>query len=455
MENTAAIFYRERLLLIDEQKVSVDSKRSVRSVLAHEIAHHWFGDLVTMKWWDDIWLNEGFATWMENKPVRDLQATWGAELVEAADTQRALDFGQLAQSCQLLSRPAETWQAGSCSGWVYANARGTGVYRTASEPLMLRRLAQVADTSLLPVERISLVGDEWALVRQGRHTVADYLSLAERLAGDRSPQVVRMVTGRLDEIWAYFVPHEMRGAYQRWIRQLLRPVAEELGWNPAADELEDQRERRASIFYTLGWAGADAAVLEMARAVITQYLDGKLIATDPTMLSMALQLAATNGDRELYDRLLARMRTDPEPMEQQRFRTALGRFTNPELVNRTLDLVFSEKVKTRDKTPMLAILLDNPSARAVTWQTIKNRWADLEGRLGVFQGLPRIVDSIAAFCDRTARDDVQRFFETHKVPAAERALRRSLERIDSCIALRNRTIEPLSLSAFLKSVPLP
>ena len=98
---------------------------------------------------------------------------------------------------------------------------------------------------------------------------------------------------------------------------------------------------------------------------------------------------------------------------------------------------------------MLGILLANPSARTTTWQTIKERWSDLEGRLGVFGGLPNVVEATAAFCDRASREDVRSFFETHKVPAAERALRQALERMDSCIALRNRTAA--SLSAFLKS----
>jgi aminopeptidase N len=98
MENAGAITVRDRLLLIDAARSSVGARKQVAIYLSHEIAHQWFGDLVTMKWWDDIWLNEGFASWMETKAVAAWRPEWQVDLDEVTDTQTAAALDALETS---------------------------------------------------------------------------------------------------------------------------------------------------------------------------------------------------------------------------------------------------------------------------------------------------------------------------------------------------------------------
>jgi aminopeptidase N len=107
MENTAAIFFRESALLVDEKSSSPTTRAAVFGVLAHEMAHQWFGDLVTMKWWDNLWLNESFATWMAVKPSQSLHPEWTASLGAVAATDYALRVDAL-KSTHPIRAHAET-----------------------------------------------------------------------------------------------------------------------------------------------------------------------------------------------------------------------------------------------------------------------------------------------------------------------------------------------------------
>lgn len=76
MENAGAVFFRETLLLVDAKTVTLAERKRVAEVVCHELAHMWYGDLVTMAWWDDLWLNEAFATWMAFAVVDDWKPEW-------------------------------------------------------------------------------------------------------------------------------------------------------------------------------------------------------------------------------------------------------------------------------------------------------------------------------------------------------------------------------------------
>ncbi len=90
MENPGAIVFADRRLLLDPHAAGEENRRALASVIAHELAHMWFGDLVTMRWWDDLWLNESFASWMGTRAMDRAFPDYHSGITEAAGTQRAM-----------------------------------------------------------------------------------------------------------------------------------------------------------------------------------------------------------------------------------------------------------------------------------------------------------------------------------------------------------------------------
>ncbi|HEY5752017.1 MAG TPA: M1 family metallopeptidase [Chthoniobacterales bacterium] len=92
MENWGAITYNENYLLFDSKTSAETTRRNVFDIVAHEIAHQWFGNIVTMAWWDNLWLNEGFASWMATKTTDHFNPEWEFWLNANADKNTAMDL---------------------------------------------------------------------------------------------------------------------------------------------------------------------------------------------------------------------------------------------------------------------------------------------------------------------------------------------------------------------------
>jgi puromycin-sensitive aminopeptidase len=88
MENWGCITFREQCMLVDPANTSVGTKQYVAMVVAHELAHQWFGNLVTMRWWTDLWLNEGFASWVEYLAIDHIFPKWQMWTQFIADEQQ-------------------------------------------------------------------------------------------------------------------------------------------------------------------------------------------------------------------------------------------------------------------------------------------------------------------------------------------------------------------------------
>ncbi|XP_057579852.1 aminopeptidase N [Hippopotamus amphibius kiboko] len=107
MENWGLVTYRENALLFDPQASSSSNKERVVTVIAHELAHQWFGNLVTLAWWNDLWLNEGFASYVEYLGADYAEPTWNLkDLIVPNDVYRVMAVDALASS-HPLTTPAD------------------------------------------------------------------------------------------------------------------------------------------------------------------------------------------------------------------------------------------------------------------------------------------------------------------------------------------------------------
>ncbi len=584
MENTAAIFYREADLLANSSSASVAEVQRVWDVLAHEMAHQWFGDLVTMAWWDDLWLNEGFATWMENQPLAAMQPAWEMDIVAARDADRAKALDALAatrpihapvttpaaieasfdviayqkggsvmrmiegylgreafrrgvnayleahrygnatsadfwttvarasgqpvdrimpsfvnepgvplvdvsltcdtgraevtlrqqrftastassgsaastvwriplaiktattadapfQLFDTTSRTLSLEQAGAqragsgCPAWAFVNRDAMGYFRTAYAPALLRAIAPDVESHLTPAERVSLVDDEWALVRAGRHTAADFLSLAAGYRGERSSGVLVQLDEPLRFIGEHLTTAATRERYRGFVRGLLRPLYDELGIAASANDTDDRRALRAAVIDTLGNVGGDPDVARAAARAIDAARSGGA-ALDPTAADAIVSVAASRGDAHVFDALVNAAAHATSPGEHYRYLYALAGFEEPALIQRGLAGVLSPDLRAQDASVYLAHFFRNPAARTPAWTFVKQHWDALAPKVMVFGGDRRIVDALGAFCDAGTRDDIRAFFAAHPLPATSRVLAQTFERIDACIALR-------------------
>src|SRR5258706_9065103 len=111
MENPGFVTFREELLLLDPAPISISARRSMAGVMAHELAHQWFGDLVTMRWWDDLWLNEAFATWMSDKIVDQWRPETGARIQSVGNKSQVMFEDALATARKIRNPVRSTSEA--------------------------------------------------------------------------------------------------------------------------------------------------------------------------------------------------------------------------------------------------------------------------------------------------------------------------------------------------------
>ena len=341
-----------------------------------------------------------------------------------------------AQKCELLTKRQETFTLPGCSTWVLANAGATGYYRVGYQPDAVRALASDTESKLSPAERIALQTDIWASVRVGREPVGDYLAFAQGLGSDRNRAVLDDVLGRLHFIDQYLVTDNDRDSYRVWLRQYLTPILKDVGWEPRPGDSDEQRTLRARVFNALGYDARDPEVLAQARKIADKALNNPG-SVDEELAGSAFGLVALTGDQAFYDRLMAGLKNPKSPEEYYLYFVTLTQFGDSNLLQRTLDYAISPDVRSQDALRLISDVMRNRDGEKLAWDFVRQHWANVEKAGGPFASA-EVVGATSSFCDAHMRDQVVDFYAAHKIEAAERTYRQSIERINNCIDLRSQ-----------------
>jgi aminopeptidase N/puromycin-sensitive aminopeptidase len=557
MENFGCITFRETDLLVDKKAGALAAKKEVAETVAHEMAHQWFGDLVTMEWWDNLWLNEGFATWMETKEAAKAHPKWKYDQDAAVEMDSTMDedagrttrairaraetpdeinesfdgiaygkagavigmvenwvgdevfrrgvheyltehsYGnataedfwntqarvsglavdQMMRSfveqpgvplvrfgsgvgeaipvtqgrfflaapttrpvgnaawtipiclkdggCKLL-RPEETMLTGTTgAAFFYANAGDKGYYRTDYSVGQLKAIVANAETRLT-------VEDRWALMQASEGSVGEFLDLALGVKADPNATVLESALGKIGAIKARIATDGDRKRLDELVRREFGGVYVGLG-KGGRHESDENADLRETLFEALGRAG-DPKVLAEAVSVTNALLAGQKPA-DAAVVDAAVALVAAKGDAAMYEKMLRVAQTATDPDLKEDALHTLTRFQAPELVARTLEYAVSDAVRSQDRGTLIARLLSRRETQDQAWAFVEQHWAEIERKATENSGA-RIVAAAGAFCTVERRDEVVSFFGAHPVASAERALAKSIDSINDCVALR-------------------
>ena len=577
MENLGCITYRESALLVDDEIATSAEKMRILDVIGHELAHMWFGDLVTMKWWNGIWLNEAFATFMEMKatdafrpgwkrwlefaaaerpwafktdelagtrpvefevrspaqaegmfdgitygkgsavlrmmeqylgeepfragvesylrrhaygntetrdlwesldgssgrPVGEIMDTWilqggypqltvrveeGGVSVEQgrfllipdpADTStwkvpvqlRGMAGGDPFETSVLLKGSRITVPLGGSVDWVIANAGGHGFYRSRYEAPLLDALVDRLHL-LDPVERFVLVDDAWTFVEAGRSGVSGFVSLASAFRDEQEQAVWGSLLGAIASIGHHLVTAGTRPRYERWVAGLLAPLADQLGWAPAAEETDLVRRLRGRVIDSLGRLANLPEVVEQARSIHEQRV-AEPTSVDPEVAGAIISVCAAHGDAETYERFLDRYRTVRNPQESLKYLRALASFDAEDAVDRTFELIVDRTVRNQDTSWVLARMLANRVTGPYAWSKLRDR---LDGILEIVPPMTqsRIADGLPALSHPEVAADVAAYLAENPLPNAAKAVEQKLERLSALVRMRERETEAIA-----------
>ena len=436
-------------------------EEAFRQGIHHYLKSHQYGNART----EDLWasLDE-----VSGKPITDIMNTWikqaGYPVLTVAESTNGGFALSLSQSRFLYDRlmsPEDAddsrWQvpvsirqegaeskatalmegevlqasleSGEAPGWVKVNAGQTGFYRVNYDTDQWRRLGDAVAAMELPAtDRLGLQNDAFALMRAGSLSPATFLALAENYRGETHVSVWGDLATNLASFDNVIGGQPYSSAFLPFAQGIFRKAAQRIGWDPQADEGHLDALLRTTLLGNLGMYG-DEGTIQEARARFDRFLE-RPESLSPDLRGTVLSLTAQAGDEDTFDTLLQLEDAADLQEEKMRLLRALTRFQREDLLQKTLELTLSPRVRSQDTVSLVIGVAANRHGGDLAWEFIKDNWDEFNRRYGAGGfAIMHLVSIIGRFTTLEHAADVEAFFAEHPAPGAQRTIQQSLERI--------------------------
>ena len=584
MENWGGITYYESALLFDPKKSSASTRQRIYEVVAHETAHQWFGDLVTMAWWDNLWLNEGFASWMgskctahfnpdwevwlarniqrdparrtgiakevamegdarstthaiqqpvanesdansafddityrkgqsflrmlesflgedvfrdgvrryiaahqysnsttadlwnalsdaSGKPVGEIAAAWteqpgfpvvmmkrDGEKVSLSQERFTINFpnapalrwkipvtyfvvGEEKIESRLMTDKIENLPTIAVDRAIKVNANGAGNYRVQyDEPSWKALLGALAKLNL--EDRVNLLSDSWALVQANRADVSLYLELIGKLPRGHELAKRDQIVNVFDYINRLLIGEPAREKFQAFARSTLRPIFNELGWEPKKNESPRDSLLRASLIVALGDLN-DQEIIDGCKQRFEKFV------ADPGSLAPDLRasiffVVGQNADEATWNKLheLGLKTTSIE--EKQNYFDALAAARDPKLAEKALQISLSDELPTSRALHVAGKVARDSGHPDLAWEFAKANMKALLAKTDALGANTFAPGLFVFFCEKSRADELKTYAKSNLPATSAKEVAKAVDEVEFRAEFKQRLAPQLN-----------
>ncbi|KAF9559183.1 hypothetical protein EC968_006724 [Mortierella alpina] len=321
-------------------------------------------------------------------------------------------------------------------GFYLINKNFTGVFRTNYSASAIRQLGlalQAGHPELGVAERAGLLADQASLATSGHSGVDRVFDLIQYYKNEKSFVVWDYLIGKLNHFTSIFsINEQTHERLQRFQRQLVNDLVQELGWEFPKDEKYLTSRLRGVILSCAGLSGHEATVKESLRRFALFMEEGadQDAVLHPSTRKTVFEVALTHGGVKEFEQVMKYYKTSPKQDQQVMCLMAMGSTVHgEELIQRMFEFALSDEVRSQDLVYVLAGLALNIKARHAAWAWIKSNWAMLhsryEGNLGMLGYCVKI--PVSKMADAAVLKDLEEFFEDKDTKDFERDLEQAKE----------------------------